>query len=62
VIEYSTLAAAAKGLSVNGSLVSRAFSYILLREAEMRFLQALIKGKQLGFDQALIRQAVIGVR
>jgi len=62
VIEYSALAVAAKGLSMNGYLVSRAFSYILLREAEIRFLQALIKGKQLGFDQALIRQAVIGVR
>ncbi|MBC8212206.1 MAG: V-type ATPase subunit [Gammaproteobacteria bacterium] len=62
VIEYSTLEVAAKGLSRSGNLVSRAFSYILLREAEMRFLQALIKGKQLGFDQELIRLAVMGAR
>ena len=58
VMEYYSLDVAAKTLSSDASLVSRIFSYILLREAEVRFLQALIIGKQLGFDQALIKQAV----
>ena len=58
VMEYYSLAIAADTLHNNNSLVSRVFSYILLREAEVRFLQALIKGKQLGFDNALIKLAV----
>jgi vacuolar-type H+-ATPase subunit C/Vma6 len=45
-------------LNKNSNLLARSFSYILLREAEMRFLQALIKGKQLGFNRELIEQAV----
>ncbi len=60
VLEYSTLTMAAKVLSGH-NLVSRCFAYIILREAETRFLQALIKGKQLAFDDALIQQAVVGV-
>ncbi len=59
VMEYSTLAVASKVLN-HDNLVSRCFSYIILREAETRFLQALIKGKQLGFDDLLIRQALTG--
>jgi len=58
VMEYYSLAIAADTLRNSTSLVSRVFSYILLREAEVRFLQALIKGKQLGFDSALIKLAV----
>jgi V/A-type H+-transporting ATPase subunit C len=58
VMEYYSLSIAAKALQSNANLVSRTFSYILLREAEVRFLQALIKGKQLGFDTDLIKQAM----
>lgn len=60
MMEYSTLAVAAKELHQLGSIVARTFCYILLREAEVRFMQALIKGKLLGFDQRLIDQAVVG--
>jgi len=59
-LEYLTLSIAGKALASN-NLVSRCFSYIIIREAETRFLQALIKGKQLGFDDDLIKQAVTGV-
>jgi vacuolar-type H+-ATPase subunit C/Vma6 len=45
-------------LNKKSNLLARCFSYILLREAELRFLQALIKGKQLGFSRELIKQAV----
>ncbi len=58
VMEYHSLSVASDTLNSNSSLVSRIFSYILLREAEVRFLQAIIKGKQLGFDSNLIKQAV----
>jgi V/A-type H+-transporting ATPase subunit C len=58
VMEYYSLAVAADMLNKNSNLLARSFSYILLREAEMRFLQALIKGKQLGFNRELIEQAV----
>ncbi|MDH3760989.1 MAG: V-type ATPase subunit [Gammaproteobacteria bacterium] len=58
VMEYYSLSIAARALYRRPNLLSRTFSYIVLREAEVRFLQALIKGKQLGFDSGLIRQAV----
>lgn len=58
VMEYFSLSIAARELSKNDSLMSRTFSYILLREAEVRFLQALIKGKRLGFETELIHQAI----
>ncbi len=61
-MEYYSLSVAADMLHKKSNLLARTFAYILLREAEVRFLQALIKGKQLGFDQALIRQAVGGRR
>jgi V/A-type H+-transporting ATPase subunit C len=57
-LEYFTLTMAAKELAGGGTLLSRTFSYILLREAELRFLQALIKGKRLGFSADLIEQAL----
>jgi V/A-type H+-transporting ATPase subunit C len=60
VMEYHSLSLAAKALYRLPNLLSRTFSYIVLREAEVRFLQALIKGKQLGFENDLIRQAVGG--
>lgn len=58
VMDYYTMSIAAETLRSDVSLISSIFSFILLREAEVRFLQALFKGKQLGFDQTLIRQAV----
>lgn len=61
-METVSLQVAAKALYKAGNLVSRTFSYILLREAELRYLQALIKGKQLGFDRKLILQAVAGAQ
>lgn len=59
VLEYLTLSMAGNVLKHN-NLVARCFAYIILREAETRFLQALIKGKQLAFDDDLVQQALIG--
>ncbi len=58
VLEYHSLSVAADLLRSKSNLLARGLAYILLREAEVRFLQALIKGKLLEFDPALIRQAV----
>jgi V/A-type H+-transporting ATPase subunit C len=58
VMEYYSLSVASDMLYKNSNLLARSFSYILLREAEVRFFQALIKGKQLGFERALIEQAL----
>ena len=58
VMEYYSMSIAAAALHAKSSLLTSSFSYILLREAEVRFLQALIKGKQLEFDAQLIEQAV----
>ncbi|MDH3219353.1 MAG: V-type ATPase subunit [Gammaproteobacteria bacterium] len=58
VMEYHSLGLAAQALHRRPNLLSRSFAYILLREAEVRYLQALIKGKWLGFDNDLIGQAI----
>jgi V/A-type H+/Na+-transporting ATPase subunit C len=58
LMEMYTLAAAKRGLSHQLSDITRLFSYFLLREAETRFLLAVIKGKDLGFSDELLRQAV----
>ena len=58
VMEYYSLSLAARALNRGSNLVSRSFAYIVMREAEVRYLQALIKGKQLGLDAGLIKQAV----
>ena len=58
VMEYYNLSRAARALNRSPNLISRSFAYIVLREAEVRYLQAVIKGKQLGFDAGLIKQAV----
>jgi len=58
VMEYYSLSIAARALHRQPNLLTRTFSYFLLREAEVRFLQALIKGKLLGFDSDLIGRAV----
>jgi V/A-type H+-transporting ATPase subunit C len=57
-MEFYALSVAAQTLQRGANLVARVFSYILLREAELRFLQALIKGKQLGLDDELIRRGL----
>jgi V/A-type H+/Na+-transporting ATPase subunit C len=58
IMELYSLSAAKKGLSHHYSDITRLFSYLLLREAETRYLLAIIKGKQLGFSEELIGQAV----
>jgi V/A-type H+-transporting ATPase subunit C len=57
-MEFYALSIAAQTLRRGDNLVARVFSYILLREAELRFLQALIKGKQLGLDDELIKRGL----
>jgi len=57
-MEFYALSIAAQTLQRGDNLVARVFSYILLREAEIRFLQALIKGKQLGLDDELIKRGL----
>lgn len=58
LMEMYSLSAAKRGLSHQFSDITRLFSYFLLREAQTRFLLAVIKGKQLGFSDDLLRQAV----
>jgi len=60
VLEYFSVEVAARQLAGRESLLARTFSYILLRETQVRFLQGLIMGKRLGFDRQLIQQAVGG--
>ena len=47
LMEVYSLSAAKKGLSHDFSAITRLFSYLLIREAETRYLLAIIKGKQL---------------
>ena len=58
LMEWYTLSAAKRGLSPHLTDMCRLFSYMLLREAETRYVLAVIKGKQLGFAEALIGKAV----
>lgn len=60
LMELYSMAVAQKGLSYSQSLITRTFCYLLLRESETRYLLAIIKGKQLGFDEDLIFEAVGG--
>jgi len=60
-MQYYVLSAAVKTLKYSPSVITRVFSYILIRESEIQFLHAVIKGKFLGFDEALIRKAVGGM-
>ena len=61
LMEHYTLQAAMHGLRRSPSLITRVFSYVLLRESEIHLLQAVIKGKLLGFRTDLIQKAVGGV-
>jgi V/A-type H+-transporting ATPase subunit C len=58
LLEHYTMSAAFSGLKSSSSIITRVFSYILLRESEIRWLQAVIKGKLLGLDDKLIRKAI----
>lgn len=58
LMEHYTLYAAMRSLKRSTSLIARVFSYILLRESEVHLLQAVIKGKSLGFSNDLIQKAV----
>lgn len=60
LMELYSMSVAQKGLSHSQSLITRTFCYLLLRESETRYLLAVIKGKQLGFDEDLIFEAVGG--
>jgi V/A-type H+-transporting ATPase subunit C len=62
LMELYTLSAARSGLGAGKPLVGRLFSYLILREAEVRYLCAIIKGRELGFDQDLIRRAVVNLQ
>lgn len=57
-MEFYAMSIAAQTMQRSDNLVARVLSYILLREAELRFLQALIKGKQLGLDHGLIKRGL----
>ena len=61
LMELYSLSAASRGLRQKNSLLVRCFSYLMLREAETRYLNAVVKGKNLGFDDELIRLAVGGI-
>ncbi len=58
LMELYSLSAAKKGLEQRNGVITRVFSYLLLREAETRYLIAIIKGKQLGFNEELIARAI----
>jgi len=62
IMEHYVLSAAVKTLKYSPSVISRVFAYILIRESEIQFLHAVIKGKYLGFDESLIRQATGGMQ
>lgn len=59
-MEYLVMSVASEIIHHKHSAVAQTFAYLLLREAEVRFCQALIKGKQLGLDDSLIKQAIGG--
>lgn len=58
LMEHYMLDAARKALHHASSGVTRVFCYVLLRESEIHLLQAIIKGKQLAFEDRLIHQAI----
>lgn len=61
LMELYSMSVAQKGIKYSQSLITRTFCYLLLRESETRYLQAVIRGKQLGFDEDLIVEAVGGM-
>ncbi len=57
-MEHYMLQSVAQLMKQTRSAITYIFCYVLLREAEIRLLQSIIKGKQLAFDERLIRQAI----
>lgn len=62
MMEYLVMSVASETIQHKHSEVAQTFAYLLLREAEVRFCQALIKGKQLGLEDTLIERAIGGRR
>ena len=58
LMEHYSLIAALNALKHSPSLLTRIFSYVILRESEIHLIQAIIKGKALGFDPDLIHRAI----
>jgi V/A-type H+-transporting ATPase subunit C len=58
LMELHLVSAARSNLTYASSQVSRSFAYLILREAQTRFILAILKGKKLGFDQGLIAEAL----
>lgn len=59
-MEKYVWSAASQTLKHSNSVLARVFAYVLLREAEIKLAHSIIKGKQLGLDLDLIKQASIG--
>lgn len=57
IVNHYVSAAAIKTLKYSPSVITRVFAYVQMRESEIHFLHAVIKGKALDFDQSLIMQA-----
>jgi hypothetical protein len=57
-MELYSLSACRRCLSRSHSLISQTLAYLILRDAETRFLLAILKGKQLGFENELIAQSI----
>ena len=58
LLEHYMLMASTRGLRRSSSLITRVFAYVLLRESQTHLLQAVIKGKLLGFRTELIEKAI----
>lgn len=58
VMELYSLSACRRCLGQSQSLMSQTLAYLILRDAETRYLLAILKGKHLGFDEELIAQSI----
>ncbi len=62
LMEHYSIHVAMHSLSNSSSLITRVFAYVMLRQSQVNWLQAVIKGKLLGFDTQLIKKAVGDIR
>lgn len=60
IMEQNMQSSMMRILRHSDNLVSRCFAFMVLRELEMRFLQALLNGKKQQLDSSLIHQAIGG--
>ena len=60
IMEHYVIESAWSALKYSPSVITRLFSYILLRESEIHLLHAIIKGKSLNFEESLILEATGG--